>query len=150
MTTERSAREIAEELDRLIEAIRPDHLEVWVVGAREHLIRLRADNARLREAHSWRTIESAPSGVPILVFGSGSGSYEVVAIDPGSFFYPEPPTHWMPLPAPPAALSPEPAKEQPRCLVTGNPVGTDTRPVCDGKIVACSCAVCQEDSKAKR
>lgn len=40
--------------------------------------------------------------------------------------------------------------DDPRCDVSGNPCGTDTRPVIDGKLLDCECVSCQRWLKTRQ
>lgn len=89
--------------------------DAWKVDAQQYCQNAdywRAELQALREATSWRPIESAPKHKRLLVVGAQGAGYEIAhpyqIIEGGQWRWwsgnetlPFAPTHWMPLPAPP-------------------------------------------------
>ena len=78
--------------------------------AADTIIRLTAENEKLRAALQWQPIETAPKdGTEIIVYRPDAGVFGAFYSDEcwfctysGEDFSLEPPTHWMHLPPPPA------------------------------------------------
>lgn len=78
--------------------------DVTIRTLAKEIKRLKSENAKLREATGWQPIETAPSGKVLLYYPADSQRElsESISISYGRNDVWRKPTHWMPLPQPPA------------------------------------------------
>ncbi len=77
----------------------------------QEIERLRKEVAKLRKSTAWQPIETAPSGKVLLYYPEQTGrdalsEWIIIGLGKAETF--RKPTHWMPLPKPPAVEGGEP------------------------------------------